>query len=114
MKLTGRFGRLSSEWSVDLEANDSMFVGEFLCCVPLLWSHFSRSSKGDPSVASLLSKIGIGQSVDEGYSRVGRTEEEEEEDLEESDLDNALTGWRMMWMWFPAFFDSESPIPCRS
>lgn len=86
-----------------------MFVGEFLCCVPLLWSHFSRSSKGDPSVASLLNKIGLGKSSDEGYARVAQTEDDEAEDVEGMDLDNALTGWRMMWMWFPAFFDSESP-----
>lgn len=81
-----------------------MFVGEFLCCLPLLWSHFSGSSKGDPSVASLLNKIGLGKSSDEGYARVGQAE-----DVEGVELDNALTGWRMMWMWFPAFFDSESP-----
>jgi hypothetical protein len=88
-----------------------MFVGEFLCCVPLLWSHFSRSSKGDPSVASLLNKIGLGKSSNEGYSRVAQTEGDEAEDVEGMELDNALTGWRMMWMWFPAFFDSESPDP---
>jgi hypothetical protein len=107
MELTVRSGRPSSEPITGVEANDSMFVGEFLCCVPLLWSHFSRSSKGDPSVASLLSKIGLGKSSTEGYSRVGQAEEDEDENVEEAELNNALTGWRMMWMWFPAFFDSE-------
>jgi hypothetical protein len=106
-KLMSRSGRLSSESTIDRESDDSMFVGEFLCCVPLLWSHFSRSSKGDPSVASLLNKIGLGKSSDEGYSRIAQTEGDEAEDVEGLELDNALTGWRMMWMWFPAFFDSE-------
>jgi hypothetical protein len=91
-----------------------MFVGEFLCCVPLLWSHFSRSSKRDPSVASLLNKIGLGKSSDEGYARVGQNEDEEVEDVEGVELNDALTGWRMMWMWFPAFFDSESPYPTKT
>jgi hypothetical protein len=85
-----------------------MFVGEFLCCLPLLWSHFSRSSKGDSSVASLLGKIGLGKTSDEGYSRVEQTADDEAEDEEQDELDNALTGSRMLWMWFPAFFDSES------
>ena len=91
-----------------------MFVGEFLCCLPLLWSHFSGSSKGDPSVASLLNKIGLGKSSDEGYARVDQTEDEEAEDVEGVEMDNALTGWRMMWMWFPAFFDSQSTSPSRA
>jgi hypothetical protein len=88
-----------------------MFVGEFLCCVPLLWTQLSRS-KGDSAIASVLRRIGLHKSSNEGYSPVGQTEDEEE-DAEEEELDNALTGWRMLWMWFPAFFDSECIMVTR-
>jgi hypothetical protein len=54
-----------------------MFIGEFLCCVPLLWQRRNKHQ----------------------YAPVGEDEGEEEE---------TLSGWRMGWMWFPAFFDSES------
>jgi hypothetical protein len=97
------------------DADTSMFVGEFLCCVPLMWSYMSRSSKGDASIPGILRKIGVLKDSTEGYSRVGQTEDDEvdEEEAEER-VDDALTGWRMMWMWFPAFFDSEYSYNRRS
>ena len=87
-------------------ADDSMFVGEFLCCVPLLWSYLSRSSKGETSIPGILRKIGVLKQTTEGYSRVSQNVDEDVDEDEEL-VDDALTGWRMMWMWFPAFFDSE-------
>jgi hypothetical protein len=85
-------------------ANSSMFIGEFLCCIPLLWSHWSRSSKTGSPITRLLSKVGLATPSDAGYARV-QANEDEEEDQEEDEQDK-LTGWRMLWMWFPAFFDS--------
>jgi hypothetical protein len=54
-----------------------MFIGEFMCCLPLLWQRYKAK----------------------GYTPLA------DEDLE--DLEETLSGWRMGWMWFPAFFDSK-------
>lgn len=58
-------------------ADPSMFIGEFMCCLPLIWHRFNAK----------------------GYQPVPEDDEVEEE---------TLSGWRMGWMWFPAFFDSTS------
>lgn len=59
-----------------------MFVGEFMCCIPLLWQR--------------------GKAKPHEYTHVAG---DEDEDVV---AEETLTGWRMCWMWFPAFFDSES------
>lgn len=69
-----------------------MFVGEFLCCIPLIWTYARSSQEG--STFSRISKIWKGNE----YTLVGEDDEE---------VEDSLTGWRMCWMWFPAFFDSE-------
>jgi hypothetical protein len=66
-------------------ANNSMFIGEFLCCIPLLWQRSRNRGSGYVVVPS-----------DDFQSDIDHREEE------------TLSGWRMGWMWFPAFFDSES------
>jgi hypothetical protein len=91
-----------------------MFIGEFLCIVPLLWQHLQASTKNEtlPPDASIFTRI-IGRVAlrtgpsQNGYTHVAGDEDDEELEEDDSDVDR-LTGWRMGWMWFPAFFDSES------
>lgn len=80
-----------------------MFIGEFLCCLPLIWGLLSRPGKEGETVASRLFGI-FGYGNTRGDYRPVDDQAEENEDLSE----DALTGWRVCWMWFPAFFDSES------
>lgn len=76
-----------------------MFIGEFMCGLPLLWAYYKKRKavKTRP----------------EGYSRVATEESEEEHHLlgHHHDHGQLLSGWRMCWLWFPAFFDSEWSIP---
>lgn len=94
-----------------------MFIGEFLCCLPLLWSQLSRQNKeGQGSLKeSLLWAFGRGTSGRGQYRPLDATAEDTDEgELERSEgTDDALIGRRMLWMWFPAFFDSELGCPRR-
>jgi hypothetical protein len=72
--------------------NESMFIGEFLCCIPLVWQYARSSQQG--TVFSRIARIWEPRPA--GYAPVGEEEEDE-----------TLCGWRMCWMWFPALFDSE-------
>ncbi|ODO09915.1 hypothetical protein I350_02138 [Cryptococcus amylolentus CBS 6273] len=65
----------------------NMFIGEFGCCLPLLWSYYHGPT-----------------TQPEEYSRVDDHLEEDSE-AEDEDAGHVLQGWRMCWMWFPAFFD---------
>ncbi|WVQ65327.1 uncharacterized protein L199_003503 [Kwoniella botswanensis] len=87
----------------------NMFAGEFLCFIPLLLSYHNRANKViAPPQASMftriLARLPLGQ-------RSGHYETLDEEDDENQPLlasvseDKLLTGWRVCWMWFPAFFD---------
>ena len=88
-----------------------MFIGEFLCCLPLLWSQLSRHSKeGQGSLKeSVLWAFGSDTSGRGRYRSLETSADEGDDDEVErgEDTDDALTGRRMLWMWFPAFFDSE-------
>jgi hypothetical protein len=53
----------------------------------------------------MLSKLGLASASDAEYAPVHTTEDEDDEE-QQLEVDDKLTGWRMMWMWFPAFFDS--------
>nr|ODN80210.1 integral membrane protein [Cryptococcus depauperatus CBS 7841] len=72
----------------------NMFIGEFLCFIPLLWTRYNSQKKTqfDPQ-ASLLSPSNMNEC---------NVEEEEEGSIL---ADNQLSGWRVCWMWLPAFFD---------
>lgn len=80
----------------------SMFIGEFMCGIPLLWAYYKNrnATKTRP----------------EGYSRVATDEVENEEEEHplghHHDQGQLMSGWRMCLLWFPAFFDSECTIPC--
>ncbi|TYJ56468.1 hypothetical protein B9479_002871 [Cryptococcus floricola] len=91
----------------------NMFIGEFGCCLPLLWSYYHGREKKTSSgpQASVFSRIvarlplGSGPTTQpEEYSRVDDHFEEDSE-AEDEDAGHVLQGWRMCWMWFPAFFD---------
>lgn len=94
-----------------------MFIGEFLCCLPLLWK-YARSAPpaGYEPQASVFSRIvarlplaTASMTTPQGYTHVAGDEDEEGQTEEET-----LHGWRMAWFWFPAFFDSMSDNPeCR-
>ncbi|EIW67703.1 integral membrane protein [Tremella mesenterica] len=67
----------------------NMFVGEALCVIPLLWTFYARKRRIS------------GQVTQDDDSSI-------DDDTAESffiDSDRSLTGWRVCWMWFPAFFD---------
>lgn len=77
-----------------------MFIGEFLCVIPLLWNWFATARKGRASYLDRLLKR-----APTGYGAIPRDEDEDEE----MDIDHIqMRGWAICWMWFPAFFDSES------
>lgn len=127
--MLSRSGRRSSEpnhlgrsnerrWEPDTLTELSMFIGEFLCCLPLLWSQLSRTHKdGQRSApARLLAALGLRSddgsryrrvSVDDEVENQGVTDEEDTDEEAFRSREEKLEGWRMMWMWFPAFFDSE-------
>lgn len=86
-----------------------MFIGEFLCVLPLLWNWLATASKGRPSyLERLLKRTPEG----EGYGAIPT--EAEDADEAGSDVDSEwadhtpMRGLAVCWMWFPAFFDSES------
>ncbi|KAK4688383.1 hypothetical protein P7C73_g1737, partial [Tremellales sp. Uapishka_1] len=93
----------------------NMFIGEFFCCLPLIWRYYSKPSKPDvlPPQASMFTRIlarlpyGPSSTVPEGYGYLGTEEDEEETegDSVKLEIDDTLSGWRVCWMWFPAFFD---------
>lgn len=56
-----------------------MFVGEFLCIIPLLWGRYTSKPK------------------------IVLPEEDEVLDVAEQRV--PLQGWACFWLWFPAFFD---------
>jgi hypothetical protein len=94
-----------------------MFIGEFLCIIPLLWQHLQDSTKNEapPPDASIFTRIIARVSLrtapggQHGYTHVAGDEDDEEPEADDSDVER-LTGWRMCWMWFPAFFDSGSVL----
>lgn len=69
-----------------------MFIGEFFCCLPLIWKYFSQKRQGTESMFA-------SENAEENRLLDGGSIDVED--------DNALKGWRVCWMWFPAFFDSE-------
>ena len=90
-----------------------MFIGEFLCCLPLLWSQLSHHNKeGQGSLKdSILWALGRDTSGRGQYQPLDASTDDvgDDDELERGgETDDALTGRRMLWMWFPAFFDSES------
>ena len=100
-----------------------MFIGEFGCCIPLIWRYYTTPTKTNalPPQASVFTRIlarlplGTGPTTaPDEYRPVAETEDSSDDDdvvvsirLEPND---ALTGCRVCWMWFPAFFDSKSLI----
>ena len=99
-----------------------MFVGEFLCVLGLAWTSYSKSKKlssTQPQVSiftRIMARLPVG-TVTPSYHPVGQDDDssEVEDEVPEElgvklDEDNALTGWRMLLMWFPAFFDSMCSI----
>ncbi|BEJ13887.1 hypothetical protein CspHIS471_0310610 [Cutaneotrichosporon sp. HIS471] len=75
----------------------NMFIGEFLCVLPLLWNWFATARKGRASYLDRLLKR-----PQASYGAISQEEEEEEEET----LDHIpMRGWAVCWMWFPAFFD---------
>lgn len=71
----------------------NMFIGEFMCGLPLLWAYYKKRKAM--------------KARSEGYSRVATEENEEEHHLlgHHHDHGQLLSGWKMCWLWFPAFFD---------
>ncbi len=85
----------------------SMFVGEFLCVIPLLWNWFAVASKGRQSYLERLLK----RSPGEGYGAVSQDEDAVVDDADSDFINHIpMRGWAICWMWFPAFFDSESVL----
>jgi hypothetical protein len=104
----------------------SMFIGELLCCLPLIWGFMTAKPKADKDPQAsvftrILSRIPLGTAsttTPNQYAPV-HDDDDSSEDGEEDDeavrwqaVDNSLSGWRMCLMWFPAFFDSAFPILC--
>jgi hypothetical protein len=106
-----------------------MFIGEFLCVIPLLISYHTEQQRqrklpqgSTVNQASVFTRIlarlplGTGSTAHpNGYAAVGEEEADEEDELLDEhddvatklDHGDTLSGWRVCWMWFPAFFDSE-------
>lgn len=85
-----------------------MFIGEFLCVLPLLWTFLKAPSKGRPSYLSRLLARGGGDYV--AVDPEAEAEAADAESIATSETDVAqvtMRGWAVFWMWFPAFFDSE-------
>ena len=78
----------------------SMFIGEFGCCLPLIWRYFTSNPKRSP-----FSKA---TNDSQGYTQVAQ---DEGEPTPAMDVDEHLTGWRIGLLWFPAFCDSELSAP---
>lgn len=84
-----------------------MFIGEFLCVLPLLWNWLNAPTKGRPSYLSRL----LARGGDNPYSPVDSQlpDEADAESVSSSETEVAqvsMRGWAVFWMWFPAFFDS--------
>jgi hypothetical protein len=91
-----------------------MFIGEFLCVLPLIWKWLNTPTKGRPSYLSRLLARG-GESGE--YSPVDAAPDSEDTDsLASSETEVSqvtMSGWAVFWMWFPAFFDSEYSVHMR-
>ena len=96
---------------------DSMFIGEFCCGLPLLYKYFTSPVKitaiGAVAPESslfnrLLSRLHFGTASEPGYTHlpVDDALEPDEDEAVILDLDDRLRGWRVLWLWIPAFFDS--------
>jgi len=88
-----------------------MFVGQLGCCLPLLYTHFTipvNNSNAIAPEASLLTRIlarlPLRTTPANDYTQVPGDENGEAVVVE---LNDTLRGWRVCWMWFPVFFDSE-------
>lgn len=81
----------------------SMFIGEFLCVIPLIWTFLSSPTKGRPSYLSRL------LARDDGaYAPIDGEDADAESIASTVETDQIrMRGWAVFWMWFPAFFDSE-------
>jgi cbb3-type cytochrome oxidase subunit 3 len=75
-----------------------MFIGEFGCCIPIIYAYLRKKSK--KASAAKYSILTQDDAADDGTSDV--------DEVVEAEVPNALSGTRMLWMWFPAFFDSQS------
>ncbi|KAK6907786.1 hypothetical protein I203_101787 [Kwoniella mangroviensis CBS 8507] len=87
----------------------NMFAGEFLCFIPLLLSYHNRADKViAPPQASMftriLARLPLGQRSGP-YEALDEEEDENQPLIASVSEDKLLTGWRVCWMWFPAFFD---------
>lgn len=91
-----------------------MFIGEFLCVLPLLWNWLNQPAKGRPTYLSRLLRRTPG-----GYSPVRVVVDDVDEDgiadvASDADSDAGdqipMRGLAACWMWFPAFFDSKCAI----
>jgi len=92
-----------------------MFIGEFLCVLPLIWNWLNTPTKGRPSYLSRL----LARGGDNAYSPVDSEEPDAADAASAASSETevaqvTMQGWAMCWMWFPAFFDSESHVtgPC--
>lgn len=85
-----------------------MFIGEFLCVLPLLWNYLNAPTKGRPSYLSRL----LAREGEEGYSPVpAQAEDDDDASVSSTETEVGQTrmrGFAAFWLWFPAFFDSES------
>ncbi|RSH88476.1 uncharacterized protein EHS24_001021 [Apiotrichum porosum] len=83
----------------------NMFIGEFLCVLPLLWNYLNAPTKGRPSYLSRL----LAREGEEGYSPVP-AEADDDDDASVSSTETQvgqtrMRGFAAFWLWFPAFFD---------
>ncbi|CAD6566767.1 MAG: hypothetical protein TREMPRED_002958 [Tremellales sp. Tagirdzhanova-0007] len=94
----------------------NMFIGEFCCGLPLLYKYFTSPVKitaiGAVAPESslfnrLLSRLHFGTASEPGYTHlpVDDALEPDEDEAVILDLDDRLRGWRVLWLWIPAFFD---------
>ncbi|KAL1413098.1 hypothetical protein Q8F55_000847 [Vanrija albida] len=129
MFLTGCANSLLSKYQVKLCVEDcatpepvyfeqpvyqtlNMFIGEFLCALPLLWAYLS-TAQDKAGRQNYLSRL-LARTPDqpEGYEPVPAEPVADEHDADaDSDSETELRvgrplrGWAVFWMWFPAFFD---------
>ena len=93
-----------------------MFIGEFCCGLPLLYNYFTCPPKttaigaGPESsvLTRILSRLPFGMGSAPGYTHLPADEAvEAENEAVMLALDDRLWGWRVFWLWIPAFFDSK-------
>jgi hypothetical protein len=88
-----------------------MFIGEFGCVLPLLYQCYGKSETMPDStyLERILARLPIRQPRKrEGYQQVASDEGENVNTPPKVEIGETLAGWRMLLMWFPAFFDSKS------